>query len=77
MSLLLKCLMICSKILSYFPISTFDLNPKPNSDLPILSTRRHRVSLVIATARNPSHFGLTDRDLALTEMGLQILCFPS
>ena len=24
----------------------------------------------IATARNPSHFGLTDRDLGLTEMGL-------
>ena len=31
----------------------------------------------IATARNPSHFGLTDRDLGLTEMGLQTLCFPS
>ena len=27
-------------------------------------------SLDIATARNPSHFGLTDRDLGLTEMGL-------
>ena len=34
-------------------------------------------SLDIATARNPSHFGLTDRDLGLTEMGLQTLCFPS
>ena len=33
-------------------------------------------SLDIATARNPSHFGLTDRDLGLTEMGLQTLCFP-
>ena len=31
----------------------------------------------IATARNPSHFGLTERDLDLTEMGLQTLCFPS
>ena len=47
----------------------------------------------IATARNPilfgltdrdlglteipSLFGLTDRDLGLTEMGLQTLCFPS
>ena len=27
-------------------------------------------SLDIATATNPSHFGLTDRDLGLTEMGL-------
>ena len=34
-------------------------------------------SFEIATARNPSHFGLTDRDLGLTEMGLQTLCFPS
>ena len=34
-------------------------------------------SLDIATARNPNQFGLTDRDLGLTEMGLQILCFPS
>ena len=34
-------------------------------------------SFDIATARNPSHFGLTDRDIGLTEMGLQTLCFPS
>ena len=34
-------------------------------------------SFDIATATNPSHFGLTDRDLGLTEMGLQTLCFPS
>ena len=34
-------------------------------------------SFDIATARNPSLFGLTDRDLGLTEMGLQTLCFPS
>ena len=33
-------------------------------------------SLDIATARNPSHFGLTDRDLGLIEMRLQTLCFP-
>ena len=33
-------------------------------------------SVDIATARNPSHFGLTDRDLGLTEMGLQTPCFP-
>ena len=34
-------------------------------------------SLDIATATNPSLFGLTNRDLGLTEMGLQSLCFPS
>ena len=34
-------------------------------------------SLDIATATNPSHFGLTDRDFGLTKMGLQTLCFPS
>ena len=34
-------------------------------------------SLDIATARNPSHFGLTDRDLGLTEMGLETLRFLS
>ena len=33
-------------------------------------------SFDITTARNPSLFGLTDRDLGLTEMGLQTLCFP-
>ena len=33
-------------------------------------------SLDIVTATNLSHFGLTDRDLGLTEMGLQTLCFP-
>ena len=34
-------------------------------------------SFDIATATNPSHFGLTDRDLGLSEMGLRTLCFPS
>ena len=34
-------------------------------------------SVDIATARNPSLFSLTDRDLGLTEMGLQTLSFPS
>ena len=32
---------------------------------------------VLATATNPRQIGLTDRDLGLTEMGLQTLCFPS
>ena len=31
-------------------------------------------SLDLATARNPRQFGLTDRDLDLTEMALQTLC---
>ena len=34
-------------------------------------------SFDIATARNPNHLGLTDRDLGLTEMGLQTPRFPS
>ena len=34
-------------------------------------------SLDIDIARNPNQFGITDRDLGLTEMGLQTLCFPS
>ena len=34
-------------------------------------------SIDIATSRNPSLFGLTDRDLGLTEVGLQYLYFPS
>ena len=34
-------------------------------------------SVDIAIATNPSHFGFTDRDLGLTEMGLQTLYFPS
>ena len=42
------CLVICSKTLNYFSISTYDLNPKPNSVLPILPIRSHRVSLVIS-----------------------------
>ena len=66
--------MICSKTLNYLPTSTYDLNQKSNSAPPILSIRRHRVSNVIATATNPRQIGLTDRDLGLTEMGLQSLC---
>ena len=34
-------------------------------------------SFDIATARNPNQFVLTDRDLGLTEMGLQTIGFPS
>src|SRR3954468_13503904 len=48
------CFVICSKTLSYFPTSTYDLNPKPNSVIPILSIRCHRVSYVISHCLNPS-----------------------
>ena len=52
------------------PLSHIHICPKPKSQI-----RPHRVSFDIATATNPSHFGLTDRDLGLTEMGLQTHCF--
>ena len=55
-----KCLVICSKTLNYLPTFTYDLNQKSNSAPPILSIRRHRVSDVIAIARNPNQFDLTD-----------------
>ena len=69
-----KCLVICSKnpqLLSHIhlwskpkvklgPTDSFYPAP-PSSD-------------VIATATNPSQIGLTDRDLGLTETGLQSLC---
>ena len=61
------------------PLSHIHICPKPKvklgpTDLIYLAPPS---SLVIATARNPSHFGLTYRDLGLTEMELQTLCFPS
>ena len=67
MRLLLKCLVICSKALNYFLISTYVPNQKLNSAPPILFIRRHRVSNVIATTTNPRQIGLTDRDLGLTD----------
>ena len=53
-------------------LSHIHICPKPNIQLgPTDSFYRAPPSLVdIATARNPSLFGLTDRDLGLTEMGL-------
>ena len=79
------CLMACLlKVLSDMlqrpqPLSHFHICPKPKVKLgptdliyPVPPS-----SLDIATARNPNQFGLTDRDLGLTEMGLQTLCFPS
>ena len=60
------------------PLSHFQICPKPKVKLgpTDLIYPAPLSSFDIATARNPSHFGLTDRDLGLTEMGLQTLCFP-
>ena len=68
-----------------------DIAPKPSATFSILICQNPKLQLGpidsfypappspydIATAGNPSLFGLTDRDLGLTEMGLQTLCFPS
>ena len=60
-------------------LSHFHICPKPKvklgpTDLIYLAPPS---SLNIATARNPNQFGLTNRDLGLTEMRLKTLCFPS
>ncbi len=61
------------------PLSHIHIYPKPKVKLgpTNLIYPAPPSSLDIATARNPNQFGLTDRDLGLTEMGLQTLCFPS
>ena len=61
------------------PLSQFQICPKTKVKLgPTDLFHLAPPSLFdIATARNPNQFGLTDRDLDLTEMGLQTLCFPS
>ena len=59
------------------PLSHFQICPKPKVKLGPTDLI-HPVppsSLDIATARNPNQFGLTDRDLSLTEMALQTPCF--
>ena len=61
------------------PLSHFHICPKPKvklgpTDLIYLAPPS---SLDIAISTNPNKFGLTDRDLCLTEMGLQTLFFPS
>ena len=60
-------------------LSHFHICPKPKVKLrpTDLIYPAAPSSLDIATATNPSHFGLIDRDLGLTDMGLQTLCFPS
>ena len=54
------------------PLSHIHICPKPKVKLgPTKSFYLASPSSVdITTARNPSLFGLTDRDLGLTEMGL-------
>ena len=77
MSCLLK--MLSDMLQSPQPLSHIHICPKPKVKLSPtdLIYPAPPSSLDIATARNPSHFGLTDRDLGLTEMGLQTLGFPS
>ena len=61
------------------PLSHFHICPKPKVKLgpTDLIYPAPPSSFDIAIARNPNQFGLTDRDLGLTEMGLQTLYFPS
>ena len=58
------------------PLSHFHICLKPKVKLgPTDSSYPAPPSLdVIATTTNPRQIGLTDRDLGLTEMGLQTLC---
>ena len=79
------CLMACLlKVLSDMlqspqPLSHIHICPKPKVKLDPtnLFYPAPPSSFDIATARNPSLFGLIDRDLGLIEMGLQTLGFPS
>ena len=61
------------------PLSHIHICPKPKVKLGPTETfyPAPSSSVDIAIATNPSHFGLTDRDLGPTEMRLQSLCFPS
>ena len=54
------------------PLSHIHICPKPKVKLGPIETFYPvpPSSIDIATARNPSLFGLTDRDLGLTKMGL-------
>ena len=58
--LALQCLVICSKTLNYFLISTYDLNPKVKLSPTDLIYLAPPSSLDLATARNPNQFDLTD-----------------
>ena len=59
------------------PLSHIHIYPKPKVKLgpTNLNHSAPPSSLDIATATNPSQFGLTDRDLGLTEMALQTLSY--
>ena len=65
--------MICSKILNYLPTSTYDLNQKVQLGPTDSFHPEPPSSVDIATASNPNQFGLTDRDLVITELRLQTL----
>ena len=66
---LLKCLVICSKSLNHFLISTYLPNLKVKLGPTNLIHLVPPSSLDIAAATNPNQFALTNRDLGLTEMG--------
>ena len=70
MRLLLK--MLSDMLQNPQPLSHIHICPKPKVKLGPTETLYPAPpsSVDIATARNPSLFGLTDRDLGLTEMGL-------
>ena len=61
------------------PLSHFHICPKPKVKFgpTDLIYPAPPCSFDIATTTNPNHFDFADRDLNLTEMGLQTLCFPS
>ena len=71
--------MLSDMLQSPQPLSHLHICPKPKVKLDPtdLIYPAPPSSFDIATARNPNQFGLTDRDLGLTKMGLQTLCFPS
>ena len=70
MAYLLK--MLSDMLQSPQPLSHIHICPKPKVKLGPTETiyPAPPSSNVITTATNPSLFGLTDRDLGLTEMGL-------
>ena len=76
MSFLLK--MLSDMLQSAQLLSHIHLCPKPKVKLgpTDLIYPAPLSSLDIAIPRNPNHFGLIDRDLGLTDMGLQNLYFP-
>ena len=75
MVLLLK--MLSDMLQSPLPLLQIQICPKPKVKLgpTDLIHPAPPSSLYIATPRNPNQFDLTDRDLGLTEMGLQTLCY--